>query len=306
LLVLGVVVEVGEVHFEGVWAYGLHVLEAAMGEGVGVVAVVREELCELERGADLEAGELVAGLDELVGVEVGVCAVVVDDHGVHGALRAFCGLCAGPRGGGVSGLWGVVGVEGGRGSDEGRGEDGLPFAGGGVEEDVAEDGLLAAGALCGGAVVPDAEPAVGLFDEEEAVVAGVCGAVCGEAGAGLAVLVALDAPEGVVEVGLVGEEGDLVARRLEEALEDGEAEREVLAGQRGACGAVALAGGALCAGVGGGARGEGGAGDEDGACGAGRVGEEEREDGVDSGAVLEGEVVGGGVSADAKEGHGGA
>ena len=44
------------------------------------MGVVREELSELERGADLEAGELVAGLDELVGVEVWVCAVVFPYH----------------------------------------------------------------------------------------------------------------------------------------------------------------------------------------------------------------------------------
>ena len=44
------------------------------------MGVVGEELCELERGADLESRELMAGLDELVGIEMGVCAIVFPEH----------------------------------------------------------------------------------------------------------------------------------------------------------------------------------------------------------------------------------
>ena len=229
-----------------------------MGEGVGVMAVVWEELCELERRADLEAGELVAGLDELVGVEMRVCAIVVDEHGLAAALPVIACLIAcligAFDGGGTRGRGGLAGALLGalcrsRGRGGGR-EDGLPLAGGGVEEDVAEDGPVAGGALLGGAMVPDAEAAVGLFDEEEAVVAVVLGAVGGEAGACLAALIALDAPGPslvvviwgrIIEVGLVGEDGDVVACGLEEGLEDDEAKREVLLALGGGDGAVALA-----------------------------------------------------------------
>ncbi len=45
-------------------------------------------VCELELGAesaDLVEVEIVTGLDELVGVEMGVCAVIVHNHGVRAA-----------------------------------------------------------------------------------------------------------------------------------------------------------------------------------------------------------------------------